>query len=197
LALSAPVDCDPLMALPDQPPEATHEVALVEDQVRVAAPPLATVLGLAARLTVGASRRGLDRYRRRLRSAPSGPSAGQRVARGGRHRARGLRAAGGFDAGPGARGAAGRSIGGGPGQCRAASAGNDARAHAQADGRRRGYDGGLRERELLQEIAQSLEMPIYAGAINRDHVHLLIGILPNISGSRQCSIRRVRVRTSY
>jgi hypothetical protein len=52
--LSAPVDCDPLVAwLPDQAPEATHEVALVEDQVRVAALPLVTVLGLALRVTVG------------------------------------------------------------------------------------------------------------------------------------------------
>lgn len=52
--MSAPVDCDPLVAkLPDQAPEAPHEVALVEDQVRVAAPPLVTVLGLALRVTVG------------------------------------------------------------------------------------------------------------------------------------------------
>ena len=34
-------------------------------------------------------------------------------------------------------------------------------------------DVGLRARELLREIARSLEMTIYAGAINRDHVHLL------------------------
>ena len=33
-------------------------------------------------------------------------------------------------------------------------------------------DVELRARELPREIAQSLEMPIYAGAINRDHVHL-------------------------
>ena len=43
------------MALvPDQAPEAVHEVALVEDQVKVAALPLATVLGLAVKLTVAA-----------------------------------------------------------------------------------------------------------------------------------------------
>ena len=45
-------------------------------------------------------------------------------------------------------------------------------------------DVGLRARELLREIARSMEMTIYAGAINRDHVHLLIGIPPNVSVSR-------------
>ena len=53
--MSAPLDCDPLTALlPDQPPEAVQAVVLVEVQVSVAALPLATVLGVAARLTVGA-----------------------------------------------------------------------------------------------------------------------------------------------
>jgi hypothetical protein len=53
LALSAPVDCEPLTALlPDHPPEAVQEVALVDDQVKVELPPLATVLGLALILTV-------------------------------------------------------------------------------------------------------------------------------------------------
>ena len=33
-------------------------------------------------------------------------------------------------------------------------------------------DVGLRCRELLREIARSKEMLIYAGSINRDHVHL-------------------------
>ena len=52
--MSVPVDCDPLVAkLPDQAPEAAHEVVLVDDQVRVAALPLVTVLGLALRVTVG------------------------------------------------------------------------------------------------------------------------------------------------
>lgn len=45
-------------------------------------------------------------------------------------------------------------------------------------------DVGLRARELLREIARSLEMTIHAGAINRDHVHLLISIPPNVSVSR-------------
>jgi hypothetical protein len=50
------VDCEPLIALvPDQAPEAAHEVALVEDQVKVELPPLVTVLGLAPMLTVAVS----------------------------------------------------------------------------------------------------------------------------------------------
>jgi hypothetical protein len=50
------VDCEPLVALvPDQPPEAVHEVALVELQLTVEALPFFTVLGLAARVTVGAA----------------------------------------------------------------------------------------------------------------------------------------------
>jgi len=52
LAVKAPVDWDPLVALePDQAPEAAQEVALVDDHVRVDAAPLAMVLGLALRLT--------------------------------------------------------------------------------------------------------------------------------------------------
>ncbi len=55
MALSAPVDCDPLTALaPDQPPDAAHAVALVADQLKVALPPPAIVLGLALSVTAGA-----------------------------------------------------------------------------------------------------------------------------------------------
>jgi putative transposase len=39
-------------------------------------------------------------------------------------------------------------------------------------------------RELLRELARSQEMVIYAGSINRDHVHMLIGIPLYISVSR-------------
>jgi hypothetical protein len=50
-----PVVFDPLVAfVPLQPPEAVHEVALVELHVSVEAPPLAIDVGLAARLTVAA-----------------------------------------------------------------------------------------------------------------------------------------------
>ena len=45
-------------------------------------------------------------------------------------------------------------------------------------------DVALRVRELLREIARSLEMTIYAGAVNRDHVHMLIGIPPQVSVSK-------------
>lgn len=43
---------------------------------------------------------------------------------------------------------------------------------------------GQRCRELLREIARSLELVICVGSINRDHVHILIGIPPNVSVSR-------------
>jgi hypothetical protein len=56
LAVSAPIDCEPPVAAlaPDQAPEATQDVALVADQLSMELPPLATVLGFAAKLTVGA-----------------------------------------------------------------------------------------------------------------------------------------------
>ena len=59
-ALSAPVDVDPLIAwLPDQPPDALQAVAWVLDQVTVELLPLAIVVGLATRLTVGAGDAGV------------------------------------------------------------------------------------------------------------------------------------------
>ena len=45
-------------------------------------------------------------------------------------------------------------------------------------------DVGYRCRELLRDIARSKEMVIYAGSKNRDHVHLLIAIPPQLSVSR-------------
>jgi hypothetical protein len=55
LAVSAPVDCEPVVVLvPDQAPEAVQAVAFVADQPSVEALPLATVLGLAVKLTDGA-----------------------------------------------------------------------------------------------------------------------------------------------
>jgi putative transposase len=45
-------------------------------------------------------------------------------------------------------------------------------------------DVALRCRELIREIARSVEIQIYAGAVNLDHVHLLIGIPPNLAVSR-------------
>jgi hypothetical protein len=53
---SAAVVCDPLAGRPPvQPPEAAHEVALVADQLKVATPPFATVLGAAFSVTTGAA----------------------------------------------------------------------------------------------------------------------------------------------
>jgi hypothetical protein len=55
LAVSAPVLCEPFTGLlPDQAPEAVQAVAWVVDQLSEEALPLATVLGLAVKITVGA-----------------------------------------------------------------------------------------------------------------------------------------------
>jgi hypothetical protein len=43
---------------------------------------------------------------------------------------------------------------------------------------------------LLREIAISKEMLIYAGSINRDHVHMLIGIPPQLSVSRAVQVSK-------
>ena len=56
-------------------------------------------------------------------------------------------------------------------------------------------DVGHRARELLRDIARSLEMTIYAGAINRDHVHMLIAIPPQISVSR--AVQFLKGKTSH
>jgi len=54
--VSAPVDCEPLTDfVPDQAPEAVQAVALTDDQVNPALPPLVIELGLAARRTLGAA----------------------------------------------------------------------------------------------------------------------------------------------
>jgi hypothetical protein len=53
--VTGPVPCVPLVALlPLQLPDAAHEVAFVELQVSVDAAPLATEVGFAVRVTVGA-----------------------------------------------------------------------------------------------------------------------------------------------
>jgi putative transposase len=52
-----------------------------------------------------------------------------------------------------------------------------------------GGDVGQRARELLREIARANEMTIYAGAINRDHVHMLISIPPQMSRSSDGALR--------
>ncbi len=57
-------------------------------------------------------------------------------------------------------------------------------------------DVGQRARELLREIARSNEMTIYAGAINRDHVHMLISIPPQLSVSRAICMPLTRMHSS-
>ena len=55
MAVSAPVEDEPLAPFaPDQAPEAVQAVALVDDQFSAELLPLATVLGLAVKVTVGA-----------------------------------------------------------------------------------------------------------------------------------------------
>ncbi|MEW5879392.1 MAG: hypothetical protein AB1761_03000 [Pseudomonadota bacterium] len=59
LAVSGPVVSDPDNGFcPDHPPDPVHEVALVDDQVNVAALPLATLVGSALSDTVGAGSGG-------------------------------------------------------------------------------------------------------------------------------------------
>ena len=54
MALSAPVLALPLVgSFPDQPAEAVQLLALLDDQLSIADPPLLTVVGLALRPTVG------------------------------------------------------------------------------------------------------------------------------------------------
>jgi hypothetical protein len=56
LAVSAPVDCEPLTGrLPDQAPDAVQDVAFAADQVSMVLLPLTTVLGLAPSVTTGAA----------------------------------------------------------------------------------------------------------------------------------------------
>ena len=54
---------------------------------------------------------------------------------------------------------------------------------------------GERARELLREIARANEMTIYAGAINRDHVHMLISIPPQLSVSR--AVQSLKGKSSH
>ena len=54
MAVSAPVDCEPVTAFaPDQAPEAVQLAAFVADQFRVALLPLVMALGPTLKVTVG------------------------------------------------------------------------------------------------------------------------------------------------
>jgi putative transposase len=54
---------------------------------------------------------------------------------------------------------------------------------------------GQRARDLLREIAQTHETRIYDGSINRDHVHMLIGIPPHLSESR--AVQYIKGKSSH
>ncbi|MFV0335548.1 MAG: IS200/IS605 family transposase [Tropicimonas sp.] len=58
-----------------------------------------------------------------------------------------------------------------------------------------GGDVGNRCRELLRETAQAHEMVVHAGSINRDHVHMLVLIPPNLSVSR--AVQHLKGRSSH
>ena len=58
-----------------------------------------------------------------------------------------------------------------------------------------GGDIGLRCCELLREITRSKEMTIYVGSINRDHVHMLSSIPPQLSVSR--AVQYLMGKSSY
>jgi len=57
-----------------------------------------------------------------------------------------------------------------------------------------GGEVGERVRELIREIARSLDMVIHAGAVNRDHIHLLVTIPPHLSVSR--AVRYLKGKSS-
>jgi putative transposase len=58
-----------------------------------------------------------------------------------------------------------------------------------------GGDVGQRCRELLRETTRAHEMIVHAGSINRDHVHMLVSIPPNLSISR--AVQHLKGRSSH
>ncbi len=78
VAVRAPVLAVPLAAfVPLQPPEAVHEVAFVELHVKVAAPPLATLVGLADSAAVGRALAATVTVAVAARAGAAGTRAGQ------------------------------------------------------------------------------------------------------------------------
>ena len=45
-------------------------------------------------------------------------------------------------------------------------------------------DVGKKVREIIREVTKAYGMEIHAGSVNRDHIHLLITIPPQISVSK-------------
>ena len=58
-----------------------------------------------------------------------------------------------------------------------------------------GGDVGQRCRELLRETVRAHEITIHAGAVNRDHVHMLLSIPPSLSVSR--AVQHLKGRSSH
>ena len=56
-------------------------------------------------------------------------------------------------------------------------------------------DVALRARHLIREICRSCEIDIFAGAINRDHVHMLIGIPPSLAVSK--AVQMIKGKSSH
>ena len=54
---------------------------------------------------------------------------------------------------------------------------------------------GERCRQLIREVCNRHKMRIYAGSINRDHVHLLLAIPPSLSVSR--AVQQMKGRSSH
>lgn len=54
---------------------------------------------------------------------------------------------------------------------------------------------GKRCREIIREVCRQNQIEIYAGSINRDHVHLLLSIPPKLSVSR--AIQLLKGRSSH
>ena len=75
VTLTAPVLALPLVgSFPDHPLEAVQLVAFVEDQLSIAEPPLLTLVGVALRLTVGATVAALTVIAKAGREADAVPS---------------------------------------------------------------------------------------------------------------------------
>ena len=58
-----------------------------------------------------------------------------------------------------------------------------------------GGEVGQRCRTLVREVCLRQKITIYAGAMNRDHVHLLLGIAPLLSVSR--AVQLIKGKSSH
>jgi putative transposase len=56
-------------------------------------------------------------------------------------------------------------------------------------------DVGLRVRELIREICGQQDVQIIKGHVNKDHVHLLVSLPPQVTISRL--VQRLKGKTAY